>query len=310
MNHPVILDWLDVTYSPESTLLNSVELFLDSMEFHVGAKRSDGSTTSQTTWRCQKNGTVVLTRNCRWHRISASGRTLQTLRNFSVLDEFLTVLSDAPYNITRLDAAKDIDEDGADHVAAMIEKYSKACRLTRKLLPTSWIMETRDDGRSSGTFYVGDRRVSGVNTARVYDKQLQMLKVFGEVISPRVRYEVTARRQLPLTLRDASQPTTLFYHLAAPSLLPRPRSVHNWVPSDPDDLGWTCVMPEILPYQTLQSRVDTSPDLQRLVELAVKCGPQGRRMLRTMLEQREIIPTRSANSEPVLTPDLPAQRAS
>lgn len=298
----VICDWIDVTYSPEDSTLDDVSLFLDSQGFHVSHRSDEDSKFQSEVWRSTNNGTLRLSRDFKCHRVSCSGRVLESLRSRDLLDVFYTLLSGAPYQVTRLDCALDIDEDGATHVASMLCRYPESCRLTRKAVRTNWIMQTRADGIQSGTFYVGNRRSGGV-TARVYDKQLQLLDVHGEYIPPRVRYEVTVKKTLPITLRDASQPTTLFWHLASPSLLSRPPSVHNWEPSSPDDLGWTCPMPEILPFETLQRRVESSPDVERLIELSDTLGPSGRLQLLRLLEKRlNATPTSSSHDQPEVTP--------
>ena len=172
---------------------------------------------------------------------------------------------------------------------------------------TSRILRRRDDGLDTGTFYIGDRRKGGV-TGRVYDKQAQLLEVEGITVPPRVRYEVTVKRTLPVTMRDAALPTELFWHVASPSLLQKPSTVHNWVPSSIDDLGWTQVMHSILPYERLRMRLETSPDIAELVRIADELGPHGLDMLCSMFE-RQARSSRDETSSPNSKPASPEKAA-
>lgn len=281
----VFCDWLDVTYSRDDSPLRKFDLFLDSINCSVHRQVENDSKSIVTTWHTASRGVIKTTRNKNWKKISLGGSALETIRELGVTNEMLTLLSDAPYQITRVDLAYDIAEDAPAHVESLIKKYPKACRLLRKHVATKRYLETREDGETTGTFYVGGRKTGGV-TARVYDKQRQMLDVFHEKIPPRVRYEITVKKSLPVTLNDVANPESLFWHVASPSLLTRPAHVHNWKPADPDDIGWIMKMPDLLPYKIMQTRVETSPELERLIQLADELGSDGRGYLVDMISKR------------------------
>ena len=98
---------------------------------------------------------------------------------------------------------------------------------------------------------------------------------------------MTAKRTLGATLKDVHSPAALFWHLASPSLLPLPKNAPSWHPADPDDVGWLPVATtELCVYSALKRRVETSPDLLALIELADRLGPEGRTALTRLLSRR------------------------
>ena len=70
-------------------------------------------------------------------------------------------------------------------------------------------------------------RTAARMTARVYDKSFEALKNRGEVYPlPVTRYEVTARKDSGVTLRDAAEPAAIFWHIASPALIPsKPKGI-------------------------------------------------------------------------------------
>jgi hypothetical protein len=76
----------------------------------------------------------------------------------------------------------------------------------------------------------------------------------------------------------------LFWHYAGRSLLPRPDGVQAWAPHAegfalPD-------RPEFTPAQLLDRKLDNSPDVDRLLDLAAACGPYGFDLLAKRLRRR------------------------
>ena len=283
----VICDWLDLTYSPDDWPELSLTNALNSAGcFVVGQSLDDAP--YRVDWGCSSHGRLVITRNTRHARISFSGGFLGFLRDGGCFDPLLSVLSESPYRVTRIDCALDFPIPAGPVITALWGKYPERCALTRKAIGTTVILETVD-GQATGTFYVGGNRSKGAS-AKVYDKQRQMQSVFGSEVGPMIRYEVTARAMQFATLRDAYDPSPLFWSLAAPSLLELPPDVEPWQAADPDDTGWL-PMPkkEFCAYTVLVNRLENSPDFAALESLADQLGPEGRRMLFRLLEKRLLV---------------------
>ena len=210
----VICDWLDVTYSPDSQMIGS-EFKMGSIVtwlLSVGAicKSRD---TSSSLFTVGERGTVKLNSNSAFTRISSSGSTLAHFRALGIYMEYLSELSSEPHRVTRLDAALDVQRDGADVLAECKSMFSAGyAALGRKTLKATYMTAIRSDGRETGTCYLGHRQRAR-QTARVYDKAQEAFDLRGELMPPTTRYEVTARgergRPSP-TLRDAAEPTSIF----------------------------------------------------------------------------------------------------
>lgn len=271
----VLCDWLDVTYSPDSSpysellrllLLLGAEAYGDG-KFRVGA------------------GMVKLERRARFARFSFSGSALANLRDRGAFLDLLDTLASHPHKVTRLDAAFDVPRDGAAVISSLRARYpSGQVSLGRKALSVRLILDVRPDGRETGTFYVGHRSAARA-TARVYDKAWERLQRAGESVPPRTRYEVTVRKDYGATLRDAAEPKRLFWHVAAPALLEAPGDVEPW------DSGWgggwrSVEMPERLPADVLGYRVENSPEVGLWLEVAEEMGPNGRIWLARRLLER------------------------
>lgn len=271
----VFCDWLDVTYSPESSPYDALVGLL----LVLGAEvRPDGKFG-------MGGGVLKIERRARFLRVSASGAVLSDLRDRGAFLEFLDVLASHPHKVTRLDAALDVPQDGAKVLAGLRSRYPDGqVALGRKALPVRLMLDVRPDGSETGTFYVGHRSAARA-TARVYDKAWERLQRAGESGPPRTRYEVTVRKDYGATLRDAAEPRRLFWHVASPALLDAPDDVESW------DSGWgggwrSVDLPERLPSEVLGRRVEHSPELDLLIEVAERMGPEGRVWLARRLLDR------------------------
>lgn len=285
----VFCDWLDTTYSPGSPVITAVH---DFASYHGASciAQDDRSTSYRVGSTCAEGGGGVLRIDTRFNytRVSASGRVLAYLRAQGVFMDFLSDLACDAHTVTRLDAALDLPEDGATSIARLRSQFSGgACTLGRKALPVTYLLGTRADGRETGTFYAGHRSRAR-QTARVYDKAWEALQQRGELMPATTRYEVTARgekgREGPC-LRDAAEPSRLFWHIAAPALLPRPKNVPEW--SSGWSGGWHYERPAAkLPAEVLVRHVDASTELASLIARADAVGPEGRRYLLRLLQRR------------------------
>lgn len=273
-------DWLDVTYSPEdSHQRDELRLFLGNLGFNCHDYTSDTETWvpsdgSYGTLRSEVKSTHV--------RISTSGQILSLLRDIGQFDNFLALLSTAPYRVTRLDAAYDVPTDAALRIADILRRFPREMSLNRQRpLRVHSLLSARLDGLPSGTVYFGHRSDARV-TARVYDKALEQFEKRNLVIPPTTRYELTFKRG-HASLRDAHDPTAIFWaHIG--SLLTPPSGVPEWLPSD--SLGWEYVRPSPLPFERLKRRVESSDEIRILMAFADELGPHGRNTLVHMLLQR------------------------
>lgn len=270
----VICDWLDVTHSPENSPSGEVATMLLSLGAEVP---SDG------VYRLGE-GVVRVDAKRSHTRVSASGGAIAELRSQGVWLEYLSLLASCPHRVTRLDAAYDVCCDAADVLDGLRSRYYDGfARLGRKMLKVDLWMGVREDGRETGTWYVGYRSRARA-TARVYDKAWERLQVAGVAIPPRVRYEITVRRDYGASLRDAAEPHRIFWHVASPALLPAPAGVEPWESGWGGE--WRFVMDELLPAEVLRRRVGSSGELAALIELADRLGPNGRTYLVRLLDGR------------------------
>lgn len=270
-------DWLDATAPPaEEHRLRSE---LGPMLCAAGALKL-----SDDHYQLGEGGTVKMGVKYGTFRVSFSGAAIAMLKLHGYWESALFELGAGPHRVTRLDAAVDFPMDGADAIAALLDAYPRGeVRLGQRPIRTSEYLNTRPDGRKTGTWYAGDRRKAEV-TARVYDKAWQLLDKRGEVVPPRTRAELTVRKGVGPTLRDAAEPERIFWHYMAPSVLERPEGVPEWTSGWAE--GWSMERVEILPAQALKRRIEQSPELAALVELADAAGPHGRSMALRLIEQK------------------------
>lgn len=283
----VICDWLNVTFAPKDCPYPEVNrLLLDSGFVVLPSKGSD----TRIRYSCPSpaKGMVVIEHRSRWAAISASGGACAHLRYTRSWMDYLSALSSSPHCVTRLDAALDLAVDGADFLASLAGRYpSGEVNLGRKAIRITEFLSTRRDGRKSGTWYAGYK--SGAKaTARVYDKALELLEKDGQEVSPRSRVEITAWKGYGATLRDASEPASLFWHVASPALLQAPEGTPVWQPDT--EFGWQSAKPDFDPAALLRRRVENLSELDALALIADELGPMGRSYLMTLIEKRLAIP--------------------
>jgi hypothetical protein len=238
--------------------------------------------------------------------ITASGGFLQSLRHTQVYSpsqpgqvrecypEFLAALSVAPHRVTKLHATMDLVLDGREVVPALYERAKVGgVTLTRKAVPPSQVSMVRRPALygpgDTGTAYIG-KRTRDV-WVKVYDKRNELLDR-REVLEasptlegfydpgPLTRYELALGRHVGCTLRDAADPTAVFWHHMG-DLLPVPQGVASWAPMAE---GYSMPPPHARePIEQLRLLLDSSPDVARAVVLADKLGPHGRTFLGSML---------------------------
>lgn len=263
----VICDYLSVTYSFDSHPAHRAQMFLASIGAEVAG---------EGLYRLGDGGTVTVGVKYGTMRISASGAALAAMRTDGVFMDYLSLLSEHPHRVTLLDAALDQERDAPPVLKALQRRYKgRKVHLGRKGMEWTVLMSERpSDGAMTGTFYVG-RKTSARVTAKVYDKQEEARVRHAKIIAPRLRYEVSVKKDYGATLRDAAEPERLFWHVASPALLQRPEGVEDWSPDWSQ--GWSAgPRPELLPAEVLSRRLSNSPELGLLASIADDMGPEGR----------------------------------
>ncbi len=94
---------------------------------------------------------------------------------------------------------------------------------------------------------------------------------------PLYRIEMRVKSKIGATLRDAWDPTCLFYHLASPALIAAPPNIQHW---ESGAMGFD-LPPRVerTPAERMAMLLGASADVRRLLELADACGPHGRELL-------------------------------
>lgn len=267
---PAFCDWLDVTYSPDRTVHDDLTLFLTGGDFEFSR---DGSGVFSPNNGFLKYGVMYGV-----YRVSASGKFLAHLRSIGAFSDFVWLLGTVPHRVTRLDAALDVERDGADVLAELRSRHPQSVKLSRKSMGVTVLSRVRSDGRETGTFYVGHRSKARL-TARVYDKQDELFCKEGLLVPPRTRYELTFRKDKGVTLRDAYEPDLVFWSHVGPLLEGRPETIGDWSPDW--GLGWSAERgADLLPAEVIDRRVSHSAELAALMNIADKhIGQNGRVLL-------------------------------
>lgn len=229
-----------------------------------------------TLWRAGDRGTVKVQRYGPVTSIGASGSVLAGMRALSIMGAYLSGLGSAPHKVTRIDAAHDRPEPTAPVLTRLVDKAHspEGIRLTRKrILPkhVTRLVARGVDGLDTGTCYVGSK--SAEVRACVYDKRQERLNRGLLDVGPLTRYELRIKSKVGATLRDAADPTSLFWHFMAPDVLDRPEGIEPW---EAHGEGFSVDWPELpLPAARLRRRLESSPDVRALLRLAEESGPHG-----------------------------------
>ena len=271
-------DWLDVTCSPDSSFVDRLIIFLD-----VGGYPLAYADDRSQSFRVG-DGILRLDTERKWHRASASGSVLSHFRVVGLFEQYLSLLSDVPHTVTRLDAAVDTSDDFPRVLTGLRERFpAGTVSFSRKSLKVTELLSVRSDGLQTGTWYAGHRTTAKV-TARAYDKQDEILSRTGVESPPRTRYELTFRKATGATLKDASMPSSLFYEHAERLGLSVPPGTPAWKSHDLG--GWQSVPVDTdFTMERFARRVESSPELKHLASLASQFGPNGTAMVMRCFEK-------------------------
>lgn len=279
-------DWLTVTQRPDDNCLSS----LGDMMLSSGAVL-ERYKSNEYSYRVGENGyssgSLRVTERKNFVSISASGSVLAYLRVYGMLNDYLSILSESPHKVTRLDATVDVLRDTPDVLEELREAYPDGkIKLTRKAIKISTLTSVRDDGRSSGSFYAGGKGSKAGVTACVYDKQLERQEKAGIEICPTTRYELKFGRGYGCTLKDAHDPYALFYSHASPLLISMPDPIPDWSPNGSEYAYGVIPRVDRLPAEAMADLVERSADIDTLLLLADKSGSEGRKYLLRLLTTR------------------------
>ncbi len=272
VHNPVICDWLSLTYKPDTFPLHDLRDFLLDSGF-LPAPVKKASYAFQVK---QSDGLILVFANDRFMKIETRGGALSYLRSLGILDRYLFVLSSVPHHITRLDAAQDQDLS-YDSVRSLLHKSFPDYRasLGRKSVDCVEVGTTkRVDGLMTGTYYMGAR--GHKQFVRVYDRQQRLFGLSGELGPLQTRIEAEVAREFNASLKDAADPTSLFYHVCGDTLFTSsPDHVKAWEPVE--ELGWVSdPRRQALPFDRLVSAIARSVELPSLVDTALHSGHDGK----------------------------------
>jgi hypothetical protein len=239
-------------------------------------------------FRTKGGGILRVSSRARVQIIYTSGALLTHLRSQQMYGAFLSALSMQPHRVTRLDACVDIFSAAHVVVAALALKgRDGAVALSRKAIrPCDIDQRTRvahyDASVLTGSVYLGNRATAKVYML-VYDKRNERLDAGLPDPGAWVRFELVVRSEMGPTLRDASDPTSMFFHFAAPDVLDRPPNVAPWV-SHAEGFTLEKLTPAT-PMQKIYQLLDSSPDVARLLKYIEAAGPESIRLATARLER-------------------------
>lgn len=220
----------------------------------------------------ERIGTVKMGRRGKVATISASGGVLRLLRAKNLYSEYLAAIAAYPHRVTMLHATADflVPDVPAVVQAVKASAYSGDLALTRKrILPSQCqhVFGVDSGGNETGTVYLGQRQNADV-WAKVYDKRHERLcRGFADP-GPLVRVEVAAMSAVGATLRDASDPSDLFWHLAGRTLVDVPVEFAGW---EPHGEGYVLgERRERTLFERFENLISGSLDIRRLAEMAVE----------------------------------------
>jgi hypothetical protein len=288
----VFCDALSVT-SPldnQAELLRHFQPYMDGMGATLEVQADNftlwrgGPLESSAVLRVQLRHQVVV--------VTISGMMCEAMRQRDWWAPLLAGFAGVPHRVTSLHATLERDIEAAPVIAHALEVgYLGQLQITRKRVRRDQVQQLLGyyelDDALTGTVYLGtpdaDARLV------IYDKRKEQFDKHDVDVGPRVRWELRFKSGIGVTLHDAHAPTRVFWHHMPSQLLARPDGVHSWSPSAE---GFTLASrPELTPAELMARKLEYSPDVARLLELAAEAGPLGLDLLvsrlRRLYAQRE-----------------------
>lgn len=256
-------DWLSISYpsscSPHTELISFLNQYVLFGYTDLGKGKE--------SYRGQDGGSCFITSKNGYCNVSISGSVLQKCREAGAFRDLISILSLAPHNITRLDAAYDVPVAGHKVIKGIQSKYPDCyVELATRLRRLQYVLDQDSSGRFTGTAYFQNRSYKGTVKLRVYDKTHQMFYEFGETIPTTTRYELSVARGA--SLRDFSDPTSIFWHFLPEGLLQKPDGVPSWCAAERiryDDYAGSLSTD----YEKLRFLIQNSP---ALIDIAKKAN--------------------------------------
>ena len=179
------------------------------------------------------SGTVKFGRRGKVATLSTSGAALGLLRASGGLPEYLSAIGSISHRVTMLHATADfhVPDVPASIRAVKDAAYRGDLSLTRKKIQPGQCRHffgVDFEGKETGTVYLGQRANADV-WAKVYDKGHQLACAGYAHGGSIARVEVAVMSDVGATLRDASDPFDLFFHLAGRSLVEAPPEFSGWL---------------------------------------------------------------------------------
>lgn len=268
----VFADWLDVTCHPETSFLALAEAFM-AYHFYPVIFTENGRTAYQVG-----SGVLILETKRLFHRASCSGSCIRHFEANNQFRDYVNVLGSVAHNVTRLDAAVDLYTDAPPFLRRLESTYpDDYFSFGRKALRVTRLYSARESDRAlTGTWYAGHRSSARV-TARVYDKQAEAKEKRYEILPPTTRIELTFRKDYNCSLYDVLMPESLFYTHTRSKLLEPPEgvSIIDWEPRG--TVPWvSSPVDYTLTLDRFDYRVSSSPEMQKLADLAAQFGDPGK----------------------------------
>lgn len=217
---------------------------------------------SRSSFKVHRRGKVGI--------FSASGGLLAALRGKGLFMQYLCDLGAFPHRVSMLHATQDYFVLSPAPVIQEVRRQGQLgeLSLTRKrILPTQVkaILAVGVAGLETGTVYLGHRGNADV-WAKVYDKQEEQVTRGFRDPGPLVRVEIAVQSDVGATLRDAADPSAIFFHFGSRSLVEVPSHVGEWVPHGD---GYVPSAARFVPtaIQRIESILDSSVDIARVLKI-------------------------------------------
>lgn len=257
------VDFLNIT-SPKDgyeQVFNALRPILDLAGMSEVAEGLFSRPNATGTFKMHSRGPVMI--------FGASGGFLEALRMLGLYDQYLLVFSEFDHRISMMHVTADYQVDSPRVISKVYALANKGgLFLTRKAinpLHVSKLLGQNLEGADTGTVYLGSRKNSDV-WAKVYDKRQERLAKGFPDTGPLLRVEVAVQSDVGATLRDASVPRELFFHIAARSLVEPPGDLNGWAPHG---AGFMVEKrPEPTTWERLMRIVESSGDVHRMFTLA------------------------------------------
>lgn len=283
-------DYLNVTV-PDTDSRSVTESLLEIVS-SVGAVAAH-----KGLYKLSGRGTLKLGGKPGYELYSASGGLLEALREHGMYSTYLTVFGEVPHRVTQLHVAHDVyDLDAPKLLQALYRRADgqPGIHLTRKRAQPKQIMAPGRDGRTTGTVYLGTRKSEA--WAKVYDKAQERWDRAREEWPPCVRFELSVSGKAGVSLRDAYSPESIFWHYMRDVLGPPPSDVPDW---EPGAQGFSLPSKvSLLPAEALRRLVESSPQLEQMLDLSRQLGPHGYAHLMRLINARCLQHARASTDQP------------